>query len=175
MILSPYLDASANFAAHVLQPAARSLAFACVAGLVLAAFRVRSIALRLGIWRAVLLVALAMPLLGLLLPPLPVFVPLVARFVPATPPVAEIAPAPEIHHSAISVNQVSHSSSTKLGAFTYTGQAPDTMDATNVAGSLESIFDASRRCASCQRAIPAPISVARRLGCNLFRGRNISC
>ena len=34
---------------------------------------------------------------------------------------------------------VSHSSSTKLGAFTYTGQAPDTMDATNVAGSLESI------------------------------------
>ena len=139
MILSPYLDASANFAAHVLQPAARSLAFACVAGLVLAAFRVRSIALRLGIWRAVLLVALAMPLLGLLLPPLPVFVPLVARFVPATAPVAEIAPAPEIHHSAISLNQLSHSSSTKLGAFTYTGQAPDTMDATNVAGSLESI------------------------------------
>jgi beta-lactamase regulating signal transducer with metallopeptidase domain len=139
MMLSPGLDAPANFAAHVLQPAARSLAFACVAGLVLAAFRVRSIALRLAIWRTVLVVALAMPLLGLLLPPLPVFVPLAAKFLPATPPVGEFAPAPEIHHSAISVNQVSHSSSTKLGAFTYTGQTPDTMDARNVAGSLESV------------------------------------
>ena len=79
MIISPVLDATANFAAHVLQPAARSLAFACVAGLVLAAFHVRSVALRLAIWRTVLVVALAMPLLGLLLPPLPVFVPLAAK------------------------------------------------------------------------------------------------
>jgi hypothetical protein len=77
------LDAPANLAAHVLQPAVRSLAFACVAGVALAAFRVRSIALRLAIWRAVLLVALAMPLLGLLLPPLPVFVPLAAKFLRA--------------------------------------------------------------------------------------------
>jgi beta-lactamase regulating signal transducer with metallopeptidase domain len=129
MILISILDASANFAAHVLQPAARSLAFACVAGLLLVAFRVRSVALRLAIWRTVLVVALAMPLLGLLLPPLPVFVPLVAKFVPAKP-AAEIAPVPEIHSRAISVNQIEHSSSTKLGAFTYTGKAPDTMDAT---------------------------------------------
>ena len=129
MILISILDASANFAAHVLQPAARSLAFACVAGLLLVAFRVRSVALRLAIWRTVLVVALAMPLLGLLLPPLPVFVPLVAKFVPAKP-AAEIAPVPEIHSRAISVNQIEHSSSTKLGAFTYTGKAPDTMEAT---------------------------------------------
>ena len=130
MILSPILDASANFSAHILQPAARSLAFACVAGLVLAAFRIRSVALRLAIWRIVLLVALAMPLLGLLLPPLPVFVPLAAKFVSAQS-AEEIAPAPEIHSRAISVNQVAHSSSTKLGAFTYTGQASDTTDAAN--------------------------------------------
>jgi beta-lactamase regulating signal transducer with metallopeptidase domain len=132
MILSPVLDASANFAAHVLQSAARSLAFACVAGLVLAAFRARSVALRLAIWRTVLVVALAMPLLGLLLPPLPVFVPLAAKFV-REQPAAEIAP-PEFHSRAISVNQIAHSSSTKLGAFTYTGRAPDTIAATDATG-----------------------------------------
>ena len=133
MILSPVLDASANFAAHVLQPAARSLAFACVAGLVLAAFRVRSIALRLAIWRTVLVVALAMPLLGLLLPPLPVFVPLAAKFV-REQPAAEIAPPPEVHSRVISVNQIAQSSSTRLGAFTYTGRAPDTIAATDATG-----------------------------------------
>jgi beta-lactamase regulating signal transducer with metallopeptidase domain len=131
MILSPVLDASANFSAHVLQTAVRSLAFACVAGLVLAAVRVRSVALRLAVWRTVLLVALAMPLLGLLLPPLPVFVPLAAKFVRAQQRAEEIAPVPEIHSRAISVNQVARSSSTKLGAFTFTGRAPDAMDATN--------------------------------------------
>src|SRR5271155_142646 len=130
MIVSPLLGASANFAAHVLQPAARSLAIACVAGLALAAFRVRSVALRLAIWRAVLLVALAMPLLGLLLPPLPVFVPLAAKFIPAKPP-AEIAPPVPIHYRAISVNHVTQSSSTKLGAFAYTGHAPDSMGSAN--------------------------------------------
>ena len=133
MILSPVLDASANFAAHVLQPAARSLAFACVAGLVLAAFRVRSIALRVAIWRTVLVVALAMPLLGLLLPPLPVFVPLAAKFV-REQPAAEIAPPPEVHSRVISVNQIAQSSSTRLGAFTYTGRAPDTIAATDATG-----------------------------------------
>jgi beta-lactamase regulating signal transducer with metallopeptidase domain len=133
MILSPVLDASANFAAHVLQPAARSLAFACVAGLVLAAFRARSVALRLAIWRTVLVAALAMPLLGLLLPPLPVFVPLAAKFV-REQPAAEIAPPPEVHSRAISVNQIAQSSSTRLGAFTYTGRAPDTIAATDATG-----------------------------------------
>src|SRR5271155_1182104 len=118
MIVSPLLGASANFAAHVLQPAARSLAIACLAGLALAAFRVRSVALRLAIWRTVLVVALAMPLLGLLLPPLPVFVPLAAKFVPAKQ-AAEIAPVPEVHSRAVRVNQIAHSSSAKLGAFTY--------------------------------------------------------
>src|SRR5271155_5437182 len=129
MILIPVLDATASFSAHVLQPAARSFAFACVAGMVLAAFRVRSVALRLAIWRTVLIVALAMPLLGLLLPPLPVFVPLAAKYVPAKPS-AEIAFSRDAHARGIIVNQVEHSSSTKLGAFTCTGKAPDTMDAT---------------------------------------------
>jgi beta-lactamase regulating signal transducer with metallopeptidase domain len=138
MMLSPVLDASANFAAHVLQPAARSLAFACVAGLVLAAFRVHSVALRLAIWRTVLVVALAMPLLGLLLPPVPVFVPLAAKFIPAKP-LTKIAPTPEVHSRAISVNQIAHSSSAKLGAFSYSGQGSRTTDATNA----DDVTDAS--------------------------------
>jgi len=129
MIVIPTLDASANFAAHVLQPAARALAFACVAGLALAAFRVRSVALRLAIWRAVLLVALAMPLLGLLLPPLPVFVPLAAKFVPAQS-LAEVAPSREPTSRAIIVNQVARSNSTRVGVFGRGLHAPDATDAT---------------------------------------------
>src|SRR5579863_7264432 len=112
MIVIPTLDASANFAAHVLQPAARALAFACVAGLAVAAFRVHSVSLRLAIWRTVLLVALAMPLLGLLLPPLPVFVPLAAKFMRGQAP-AEIASRREVLSDAIMVNQVARSASTK--------------------------------------------------------------
>lgn len=125
MIVMPALDAFANFAAHVLQPAARSLALACVAGLALAAFRVRSVALRLAIWRAVLLVALAMPVLGLLLPPLPVFMPLAAKFIRAPQPPAEIASAREVRSGAITVNQVPRSNSTKVGVFSYSLHAPD--------------------------------------------------
>ena len=124
MILDPVLDAAASFSAHVVEPAARSLACAGVAGLVLLAFRVRSVALRLAIWRTILVVALAMPLLGLLLPPLPVFVPLVAKFTPAQAS-AKIAPAPAFHSRAAVANPAAHSNSTKLGAFTRTGQAPD--------------------------------------------------
>src|SRR5271163_1585261 len=119
MIAAPILDASTNFAAHVLEPAARSLAFACLAGLALAAFRVRSVTMRLAIWRAVLVVALAMPLLGLLLPPLPVFVPLAPKFARPPQPVVEIAPSEQRSSRAISVNQVAHSNSTKVGAFSY--------------------------------------------------------
>jgi beta-lactamase regulating signal transducer with metallopeptidase domain len=136
MIVMPVLDASSNFAAHVLQPAARSLAFACVAGLALAAFRVRSVALRLAIWRTVLLVALAMPLLGLLLPPLPVFVPLATKFVGAQP-LAEIAPSREVHSRAITVNQVPRSNSTKVGVFSNSLRASDAPDATGVPRSAD--------------------------------------
>ncbi len=116
MIVIPVLDASANFSAHVLQPAARSLPVRMFRRTRPGSFPRAHVALRLAIWRAVLLVALAMPLLGLLLPPLPVFVPLAAKFVLAQPP-AEIAPVREVHSRAISVNQVARSGSTKVGAF----------------------------------------------------------
>ena len=136
MIVSPLLDASANFAVHVLQPAARSLAIACVAGLALAAFRVRSVALRLAIWRAVLLVALAMPLLGLLLPPLPVFVPLAAKFVHTQPP-AEIAPARELQSHAVSFNQVARSSAAKFGAYSYSAKPSDSTGTPDAGGAAQ--------------------------------------
>jgi beta-lactamase regulating signal transducer with metallopeptidase domain len=129
MIAAPALDASANFAAHILQPAARSLAFAAVAGMALAAFRVRNIALRLTIWRTVLVVALAMPLLGLLLPPLPVFVPLAERLSRPQPP-AQIAVSPEHSTGGITVNQVARSNSRNsgtrtFGAFSYSLQSSE--------------------------------------------------
>jgi beta-lactamase regulating signal transducer with metallopeptidase domain len=133
MMVGPVLDASANFAAHVVQPAARSLAIACIAGLALAAFRVSSVTLRLAIWRAVLMVALAMPLLGLLLPPLPVFVPLAAKFLGAQP-AAEIAPPHEVRSRAIILNQVARSNSTETGAFSRSTRSSDTADTTEAAG-----------------------------------------
>jgi beta-lactamase regulating signal transducer with metallopeptidase domain len=152
MIASPVLDASANFAAHVVQPAARSLAIACIAGLVLAAFRVRSLPVRLAIWRAVLLVALAMPLLGLLLPPLPVFVPLAAKFLRAQP-AAEIVTAHELPSRAIIVNQVAHSNSTKAAAFSYSVNSSDTAD-TAGAESTPQLADTSSHIAQPRRPFP---------------------
>jgi len=152
MIVSPLLGASANFAAHVLQPAARSLAIACVAGLALAAFRVRSVALRLAIWRAVLLVALAMPLLGLLLPPLPVFVPLAAKFLHTQPP-AEIAPARALRSHAVSFNQVVRSSAAKLGAYSYSSKPSDSTGTTDEAGAAQSA-PASQQSAQPRRPFP---------------------
>ncbi len=128
MNVGPLLDASGNFLAQVLQPAARSLVFAGVAGVALVAFRVRSVALRLAVWRAVLLVALAMPLLGLLLPPLPVFVPLAAKFMRTEAP-AESAPSRQPNSHAIIVNQVARSNSTKAGTFSNGLHASDATDA----------------------------------------------
>jgi beta-lactamase regulating signal transducer with metallopeptidase domain len=137
MITGALLDASTNFSAHVLQPAVRSLAFACFAGLALSAFRVRQVALRLAIWRAVLLVALAMPLLGLLLPPLPVFVPLAAKFMRAQPP-TEIAPSDELSSRTIFVNQVAHSTSAKSGVFSDSPKSSVPTDAVGATGAPQS-------------------------------------
>jgi len=158
MNVSPLLDASGIFVAHVLQPAARSLAFACVTGVALVAFRVRSVALRLAIWRAVLLVALAMPLLGLLLPPLPVFVPLAAKFLRPEAP-AERAPSHELQSGAIIVNHVARSNSTKVGAFSNSlhasdaAAAMDTTDATRATGALH-FADESPAGAQSRRPFP---------------------
>ena len=55
--------------------ALRSLTLAGIAGLGLAALRVKTTSLRLFAWRTVLYAALAMPFLGWLLPPLSVPMP----------------------------------------------------------------------------------------------------
>jgi beta-lactamase regulating signal transducer with metallopeptidase domain len=71
--------ASSNFLGHIVDPAVRSLALACIASGVLALCRAKNISLRLSVWRAVLVVALVMPFLALVMPPVPVFVPMAQR------------------------------------------------------------------------------------------------
>ncbi len=80
MSIAHVLDASSGFLGHLVDPAIRSLALACIAGGALALCRAKNVALRLSVWRTILLVALAMPFLALLMPPLPVSVPMAERF-----------------------------------------------------------------------------------------------
>jgi beta-lactamase regulating signal transducer with metallopeptidase domain len=68
MILSSIPHAPAGFLTHLADAAARSFVLGCIAGLALNVSRVKSVSLRLNVWRAVLCVALIMPFLGLLLP-----------------------------------------------------------------------------------------------------------
>ena len=75
------LDASSGFLGHLVDPAIRSLALACIASGALALCRAKNVSLRLGVWRMILIVALTMPFLALLMPPLPVSVPIAQRFV----------------------------------------------------------------------------------------------
>ncbi len=70
MILSSIPHATAGFLTHLADAAARSFVLGCIAGVGLKVSRVRSVALRLNVWRAVLCVALMMPFLGLFLPAL---------------------------------------------------------------------------------------------------------
>jgi beta-lactamase regulating signal transducer with metallopeptidase domain len=81
MNMPPVLDASSSFLGHLVDPAVRSLALACMASGALALCRAKNISLRLSVWRIILIVALAMPFLALWMPPLPVSVPIAQRFV----------------------------------------------------------------------------------------------
>ncbi len=68
-------QASVNLLVQLANPAARALALGAIAGLGLAAFRVKATSTRLFTWSAVLYAAIAVPMLGWILPPLPVPVP----------------------------------------------------------------------------------------------------
>lgn len=63
------------FVTYLAEPAVRSLAIGCVAGVALWAFRVKRVTTHLVAWTAVLCAALAMPMLGAFLPRVPVAVP----------------------------------------------------------------------------------------------------
>ena len=65
MNIALILDASSNFLGHIVEPAVRSLAFACIASGALAFPRAKNVSLRLSVWRIILIVALAMPFLAL--------------------------------------------------------------------------------------------------------------
>ena len=68
-------QAAMSFLKYLAEPAARSLAFGCLAAIALAAFRVKRVPLRLLVWTMTLYAALAMPLLAALLPRMAVHVP----------------------------------------------------------------------------------------------------
>ncbi len=82
-------SASTSVLAGVANSAVRSLALGGVAGLGLAAFRVKATAVRLFAWTAVLYAALAMPLLQWVLPAVSVLTPAVLQLGAALPPAAE--------------------------------------------------------------------------------------
>lgn len=85
--------------AHLVEPAARSLALAMLAGAGLALLRIRVASLKFMVWRAVLAAALAMPLVEWLVPGLPVILP---RPAPAEAALASLlvtrmsSPGPEL-------------------------------------------------------------------------------
>src|ERR1700733_8401512 len=75
MILHAMPNAAASFLTHIADAAARALLLGCVAGLALKIWSVKNVSVRLTVWRAVLGVALTMPLLGAFLPVLSIKVP----------------------------------------------------------------------------------------------------
>ena len=78
--LTWFFESSPKILSHLIDPAVRSLAIASAAGLVMVVAQIRSLSLRLSVWKAVICVALGMPLLAMCLPPLRVPVPVPEGF-----------------------------------------------------------------------------------------------
>jgi beta-lactamase regulating signal transducer with metallopeptidase domain/predicted nucleic acid-binding Zn-ribbon protein len=106
------LHASWSLLAHVAGPAARALVLGCFAGLALAPLWTKGVRVRLLVWRAVLLAALAMPLLTSLAPPFRVLLPLPrfprfqTRAAPVTADSAQSVARPEIPSGRIRESSV---------------------------------------------------------------------
>src|SRR3984957_17374530 len=75
MIVHAMPNVVSSFLTHMADAAARALLLGCVAGVILKIWSVKSVSVRLTVWRAVLGVALMMPLLGAFLPTLSIKVP----------------------------------------------------------------------------------------------------
>src|ERR1700722_17144135 len=75
MIVHAMPNVVSSFLTHMADAAARALVLGCVAGVILKIWSVKSVSVRLTVWRAVLGVALMMPLLGAFLPTLSIKVP----------------------------------------------------------------------------------------------------
>jgi len=93
MTLLAVAPAFTSVLAVLANSAVRALALSGVAGLGLAAFRVKTTAVRLFTWTAVLYAALAMPLLEWMLPAVPVPTPAVLQYGAAQPPATAADPA----------------------------------------------------------------------------------
>jgi bla regulator protein blaR1 len=95
-MLPAMTHASSSFLIAMADAAARSLVLACLAAAALGAFRVKNVRTRLLLWEAVLLAALAMPLLTSLTPAIQIAVPMpnlqersASAEIPATQPASE--------------------------------------------------------------------------------------
>ena len=129
------LNASTSLLSQLANPAGRALAIACVAGLGLAAFRVKDTSVRLFAWTAVLYVALVMPLLGWLLPSLPVAAPaflqgLIAQQAPSaqarvSQPLARTDLTPSTTQVFIARNQTAKGTSAGKFALQVSSQVPE--------------------------------------------------
>ena len=97
-----FFDLSPKILAHLIDPAVRSLAIASAAGLVMVVAQVRNLSLRLSVWKAVICVALAMPLLAMCLPPLRVPVPVPEGF----PGLANGEATAEISTTALAIQPI---------------------------------------------------------------------
>src|ERR1700722_6340603 len=69
--LTWFFELSPKILTHLIDPAVRSLAIASVDGLVMVVAQGRGLFLGLSVWKSVICVALAMPLLVMSLPPPP--------------------------------------------------------------------------------------------------------
>lgn len=92
MTLLTALPASTELLTQLANSAARAFGLSLIVALALAAFRVKSTALRLFTWTALLYAALAMPLLQWMLPSLPVREPAFLQFAMQPPAAAQHTP-----------------------------------------------------------------------------------
>ncbi len=97
---------SVTYLSKLAVPAVRSLAVAATSACALAALRVSGARLKLTVWRSVLCVALAMPLLTIALPSMPLGTPLSMSFLNAAPAVRDtlrpLFATQESHAAAVS-------------------------------------------------------------------------
>ena len=116
---TPIVPLDSSLLIHVVEPAARSLVLAALAGLTLAVVRVKSAAVRAAVWRGVLVAALAMPFLAILTPSIRVPIPVPQFESPATrtaASAAQSAPIRETHNVTISSDGSVRLDSTNLAA-----------------------------------------------------------
>ena len=115
----PIITVDSSLLIHLVEPAARSLFLAAMAGLTLAVLRVKAAAVRAAVWRGVLVAALAMPFIAVLAPSIRIPIPVPQFEPPATTTAAFAAqsvPIRETHDITVSSDASVRLGSTNLAA-----------------------------------------------------------